>query len=115
VINLPPAIPETDSTMLSSVGNSNCRPSGILIVARHWESVAGLQLNERQRKVLNLFLDDFEGNLTTSKWAKLTKCSQDTATRDIAHLVEQGILVRNPGGGRSTSYALKEQLSGSVE
>jgi Fic family protein len=89
--------------------------AAVLSKARFWESVAGLQLNERQRKVLNLLLDDFEGNLTTSKWAKLTKCSQDTATRDIAHLVEQGVLVRNPGGGRSTSYALKEQSSGSGE
>lgn len=88
--------------------------AAVLNKARFWESVAGLQLNERQRKVLNLLLDDFEGNLTTSKWAKLTKCSQDTATRDIAHLVEQGILVRNPGGGRSTSYALKKQASGSM-
>jgi Fic family protein len=88
--------------------------AAVLSKARFWESVAGLRLNERQRKVLNLLLDDFEGNLTTSKWAKLNKCSQDTATRDIAHLVEQGILVRNPGGGRSTSYALKEQFSGSM-
>jgi Fic family protein len=85
--------------------------AAVLSKARFWESVSGQQLNERQRKVLNLLFDDFEGNLTTSKWAKLTKCSQDTATRDIAHLIEQGILVRNPGGGRSTSYALKEQFS----
>ncbi len=88
--------------------------AAVLSKARFWESVSGLQLNERQRKVLNLLFDDFEGNLTTSKWAKLTKCSQDTATRDIAHLIERGILVRNPAGGRSTSYALKEQSSGSM-
>ena len=87
----------------------------VLSKARFWESVAGLQLNERQRKVLNLLLDDFEGNLTTSKWAKLTKCSQDTATRDIAYLIEQGVLVRNRVCGRSTSYALKAQFSGSSE
>jgi len=58
-------------------------------------------------------LDDFEGKLTTSQWAKLTKSSQDTAARDIARLVEHGILVRNPAGGRSTSYSLK--LAGSSE
>jgi Fic family protein len=79
----------------------------VLIKARFWESVANLSLNERQRRVLNLMLDDFEGKLTTSKWAKLTKSSQDTAARDIARLVEHGILVRNSGGGRSTSYSLK--------
>jgi Fic family protein len=85
----------------------------VLIKARFWESVANLSLNERQRRVLNLMLDDFEGKLTTSKWAKLTKSSQDTAARDIARLVEHGILVRNSAGGRSTSYSLK--LAGTPE
>ena len=56
--------------------------------------------------MLNRLLDGFEGKLTTSKYAKLAKCSQDTALRDILPLVERGILVRNPEGGRSTSYAL---------
>ena len=69
----------------------------VLIKARFWESIANLSLNERQRHVLNLMLDDFEGKLTTSKWAKLTKSSQDTAARDIGRLVEHGILVRNSG------------------
>ena len=63
-------------------------------------------LNDRQRLVLNRLLDGFEGKLTTSKYAKLAKCSQDTALRDILALVERGILVRNPEGGRSTSYSL---------
>ena len=85
----------------------------VLIKARFWESIANLSLNERQRHVLNLMLDDFEGKLTTSKWAKLTKSSQDTAARDIGRLVEHGILVRNSGGGRSTSYSLK--LAGNSE
>ena len=78
----------------------------VLAKARSWESVADFHLNERQRLVLNRLLDGFEGKLTTSKWAKLAKCSHDTALRDIAALVEGGILVRNPEGGRSTSYAL---------
>lgn len=56
--------------------------------------------------VLNRLLDGFEGKLTTSKWATLAKCSQDTALRDIQDLIERGILVRNPPAGRSTSYAL---------
>jgi Fic family protein len=75
--------------------------------ARFWEAIKGQPLNERQRKVINLLLDDsFEGKLTSSKWAALTKSSPDTALRDITDLVKRGILVRDPGGGRSTSYSL---------
>jgi Fic family protein len=78
----------------------------VLAKARFWESIKGIALNERQTLVLNRLLDGFEGKLTTSKYAKLTKTSQDTALRDILFLVERGILVRGPEGGRSTSYAL---------
>jgi Fic family protein len=80
--------------------------AAVLAKARFWESIQGVALNERQTLVLNRLLDGFEGQLTTSKYAKLAKCSQDTALRDILALVEHGILVRNPEGGRSTSYAL---------
>lgn len=79
---------------------------GVLAKARFWESIQEITINERQRIVLNRLLDDFEGKLTTSKYAKLAECSQDTALRDIISLVDRGILVRNPQGGRSTSYAL---------
>jgi Fic family protein len=82
----------------------------VLVKARFWESVRGLALNGRQTLVLNRLLDDFEGKLTTSKYAKLTKVSQDTALRDILPLVERGILVRGSEGGRSTSYALAKPL-----
>ncbi len=78
----------------------------VLDKARFWERVAGFSLNERQHSVLVRLLDGFEGKLTTSKWAKLAKCSHDTALRDIKELVEGGILLRNPGGGRSTSYRI---------
>jgi len=78
----------------------------VLTKAQVWESTAGVAINERQRLVLNRLLDGFEGELTTSKYAKLAKCSQDTALRDILPLVEHGILIRNSKGGRSTSYAL---------
>ena len=80
----------------------------VLAKAHFWESVRGVPLNERQRLVLNRLLDGFEGKLTTSKYAKLAKCSQDTALRDILALVERGILIRGPEGGRSTNYALAE-------
>jgi Fic family protein len=78
----------------------------VLAKARFWERNQGVSLNDRQRLVLNRLLDGFDGMLTTSKYAKVTKCSQDTAWRDILPLVERGILVRNPSGGRSTSYSL---------
>jgi Fic family protein len=61
---------------------------------------------DAERLVLNRLFDGFEGRLTSSKWAKLAKCSQDTAFRDIDDLVKRGVLVKEPGGGRSTSYAL---------
>jgi Fic family protein len=80
--------------------------ASVLTKARFWESLADFPANERQRLVLNRLLDGLEGKLTTSKWAKLAKSSQDTALRDIQPLVERGILVRSPGGGRSTSYVL---------
>jgi Fic family protein len=75
--------------------------------ARFWDRIKDVQLNERQRSVINRLLDGFEGKLTSSKYAKLTKCSQDTAHRDIQALVERGVLVQNPEGGRSTSYSLE--------
>ena len=59
-----------------------------------------------RQMILNRLLDGFTGKLTTSKYAELTKCSQDTAWRDILPLIEHGILVRNGSGGRSTSYSL---------
>jgi Fic family protein len=80
--------------------------SGVIAKARYWEKVRDVPLNDRQRLVINRLLDGFEGKLTTSKWAVLTKSSQDTALRDILQLVERGVLVRNPAGGRSTSYSL---------
>ncbi|MEK9145269.1 MAG: Fic family protein [Elusimicrobiota bacterium] len=75
---------------------------------RFWKTHAQASLNERQRLILNKLLDGaFEGKLTSSKWAKLAKCSQDTAQRDIAALLELGVLSKAPPGGRSTSYSLK--------
>ncbi len=80
--------------------------AGIFHKARFWESHAKNPFHERQRLVLNRLFDGFEGKLTSSKWAKLAKCSQDTALRDIDDLVKRRVLVKEPGGGRSTSYAL---------
>jgi Fic family protein len=78
----------------------------VLKKARFWEMRSGERFNERQRKILNHLLDGFEGKLTSSKWATLGKCSQDTASRDIDDLVKRGILLKDAAGGRSTSYSL---------
>ena len=81
--------------------------SSVLHKAEFWNRIRTSTINSRQQKMLNRILDDeFKGHLTTSKWAKMTKCSQDTAHRDILELMEAGILSKNPGGGRSTSYSL---------
>jgi len=78
----------------------------VLDKASFWKRFATEPLNERQIKVLNRLLDGFDGKLTTSKWAKLAKSSQDTAYRDILDLIERGALVKDASGGRSTSYSL---------
>jgi Fic family protein len=80
--------------------------ASVLAKAHFWESIAAVPLNERQRLVLNRLLEEFVGKLTTSKWAKLAKCSQDTAARDISALVREGVLKRSTEGGRSTSYSI---------
>lgn len=76
--------------------------------ARLWTLINLHPIHDRQRLVINRMLGDFEGFLTNSKYAKLAKCSADTALRDIRELLERGILIPNPGGGRSTSYRLVE-------
>lgn len=78
----------------------------VLAKARFWETHAQATFNERQRKILNRLQDGFEGKLTSSKWAAICKCSQDTAFRDIDDLVRRRILTKDAGGGRSTSYSL---------
>ena len=80
--------------------------SAVLKKTRFWEAHKEEQFNDRQKKILNRLLDGFEGKLTSSKWATLGKCSQDTASRDIDDLVKRKILVKGLGGGRSTSYSL---------
>jgi len=76
--------------------------------ARFWQSQPAGSINKRQEKMINKLFEGFEGKLTSSKWAKITKCSQDTALRDILDFVERDVLVKDPGGGRSTSYSLKD-------
>ena len=77
--------------------------------ARFWEEHGAEPINGRQRIIINRLLDGFEGKLSSSKWAKIAKCSPDTALRDIDDLLKRGILVKDAAGGRSTSYSLVER------
>jgi len=81
----------------------------VLTKARFWQRWAATPLNERQVKVLNRLLDGFDGKLTSSKWAAISKCSADTALRDINELLARGVLRKTAGGGRSTGYELNER------
>lgn len=76
--------------------------------AAYWERCRDVAINERQRKIINRLWDDFEGKLTSSKWAKICHCSQDTALRDINDLIEKGLLRNSGEGGRSANYLLQE-------
>jgi Fic family protein len=80
--------------------------AAVLEKAELWKKHAAAKINDRQRDILNRLLEGFEGKLTSSKWALIEKCSPDTALRDITELVDQGILQKDEGGGRSTSYSL---------
>ena len=80
--------------------------SKILDKSRFWNRNTSLSLNPRQIKVINRLLDGFDGKLTSAKWARICKCSQDTALRDIAALIELGILQKTDEGGRSSGYHL---------
>jgi Fic family protein len=76
--------------------------------ADFWKKHSAASLNDRQRDIINRLLDGFDGKLTSSKWAIIEKCSPDTALRDIADLIERGLLKKDQGGGRSTSYSLAD-------
>ncbi|HMQ50420.1 MAG TPA: Fic family protein [Saprospiraceae bacterium] len=78
----------------------------VLFKADFWQKHMDTAINERQRKLLNKLMDGFDGKLTSSKWAKIAKCSKDSAVRDINDLIEKGILQKESAGGRSTNYEL---------
>ncbi|RYZ14021.1 MAG: Fic family protein [Alphaproteobacteria bacterium] len=86
--------------------------SVVLHKAEFWNTHKDANLNERQKLMLNKLLDGFDGKLTSSKWAKIAHCSQDTASRDIDALIKLRILQKDEGGGRSTSYSLKDRQGG---
>ncbi|WP_243732289.1 Fic family protein [Pedobacter duraquae] len=89
-----------------ALSNTDQTLSTVMQKANFWESPATENINNRQKLMLNKLLDGFDGKLSSSKWAKITKCSQDTAGRDITDLIERGLLIKEEAGGRSTSYVL---------
>jgi Fic family protein len=90
-----------------AVAGAEAGLAGVLRKAKTWERINHQSaVNERQRQVINRLLDGFEAKLSTSKYAKLAKCSGDTALRDIKILLDLGILIQDEGGGRNTSYRL---------
>ena len=93
--------------LLRAIEGADQTLSSVLLKARFWQRWAGVSMNDRQIKLLNRLLDGFEGKLTTSKWAAIAKCSQDSALRDIAELHERRVLMRSQASGRSTSYAIQ--------
>lgn len=95
-------------TLHRAVDQAQLTLNAVLAKARFWQHRGAMPLNERQVKLLNKLLDGFDGKLTTSKWAAIAKCSQDTALRDISDLLTRGVLRKAGAGGRSTSYELDD-------
>ncbi|MFA6409396.1 MAG: hypothetical protein WCW01_04400 [Gammaproteobacteria bacterium] len=94
------------SCLNNAIENADSMLEKVLYKTKIWKKLHFHPINERQRKIVNLLLGDFQGKLTTSKYSKLTKSSQDTALRDIKNLIEYGVMTQEPSGGRSTSYKL---------
>lgn len=91
--------------------NAEATLANVFFKTQLWDKIKDNPFNERQHLIINRMLEsDFKGFMNTSKYAKLAKCSSDTALRDIRELKERGIFVQNPGGGRSTSYRLPEKI-----
>jgi Fic family protein len=95
-------------TLHSAILQSEILLQTVLNKAKFWEQHSHKGLNKRQIDMLNILFDGFVGNLTSSKWAKMMKCSQDTATRDINYLITHDILIKSNKGGRSTDFLLKD-------
>lgn len=94
-----------------AIDNADITIGHVLFKAQLWNMVNPKPVNERQKLIINCMLEeDFEGFMNTSKYAKLTKCSPDTALRDIQELKDREILIQNPSGGRSTSYRLRDKI-----
>ena len=96
--------------LFNALSSSDIILAKVMYKHKFWTHWAKIPLNDRQSKMLNKLLDGFKGKLNTSKWAKIAKCSNDTALRDIQDLVNKGVLIKEAAGGRSTSYKLNENI-----
>lgn len=96
--------------LINALNATDLTLNKVLSKADFWNKHSKTLTNERQKKLLNMMLDGFDGKLTSSKWAKIAKCSKDTAIRDINDLIEKQILQKGPQGGRSTSYELSTKV-----
>ena len=94
--------------LINALKSTDLILSRVLFKADFWKKHSKTILNERQRKLINKLLDGFDGKLTSSKWAKIARCSKDTAIRDINDLINKDILQKEAAGGRSTNYELKK-------
>ncbi len=95
-------------TLKTALANALLKTEGVIRKAQFWDTHSNISFNDRQRKVINMLFDGFEGKLNSSKWYKINHCSQDTANRDIKDLIAKGILRQTDEGGRSTNYQLTE-------
>lgn len=93
--------------LLHAIENSEILLEKVIFKHLFWVKHSAVPTNDRQRKILNMLMTDFDGVLNTAKWAKIGKCSQDTALRDIQDLIDKGMLIKSAQGGRSTNYELK--------
>ena len=92
--------------MLNALNNTDTAFNKIILKAKFWKKYETTNFNDRQKLLINKLLDGFDGKLSSSKWAKIAKCSADTALRDIQDLISKGVLKKDGAGGRSTNYEL---------
>lgn len=102
------------SCLINALKSTDMVLTKVLFKAGFWQKHTNTALNDRQKKLLNKLMDGFDGKLTSSKWAKIAKCSKDSAIRDINDLIEKGILQKEAAGGRSTNYELKRIPVGNI-
>ena len=96
------------SCLINALKSTDIILTKVLFKADFWTKHSKTNLNERQKKLINKLLDGFEGKMTSSKWAKIAKCSKDTAIRDINDLIYKDLIQKETAGGRSTNYELKK-------
>jgi Fic family protein len=96
------------SCLIQSMQSAEFTIQKIIRKIKFWKLIENIELNERQRFMINLLIDNFEGKLQTSKWAKISKCSNDTALRDIKDLIVKGILMQTDEKGKNANYILTE-------